>query len=185
MPKQTPSQTVGPYFSIGLIRGDDNILVREGTVGKRIWIKGKVLDGDKQPISDALIEIWQADAQGIYNHPADPRHERADKHFPGFGRCATSDEGDFSFKTIKPGPSQENAAPYINVRLFARGMLIHAVTRLYFSDESANQADPILSSIDPERRQTLTAVAQETEDLPTYRFDIQVQGESETVFFNP
>lgn len=185
MLKQTPSQTAGPYFSIGLTHDGDNILVQDTTVGRRILIKGKVLDGDNQPVSDALIEIWQTDAQGIYNHPADPRHDRVDQHFRGFGRCGTSAEGDYSFKTIKPGPSQAGTAPTINVRLFARGMLIHAVTRLYFSDESANEGDPTLSSIASERRQTLIAMAEASEDLPTYRFDIHIQGELETVFFNP
>lgn len=189
MPKQTASQTVGPFFSIGLISGGENVLVQEGTAGQRIMIKGKVLDGDNQPISDAMIEIWQADAQGIFNHPVDPRRKQADEYFQGFGRCGTTNDGEFEFKTIKPGPvpgaDGQEQAPHVNLRLFARGMLIHAVTRLYFSDESANESDPLLNSVEPERRPTLIAMLQESEDLPNYRFDIHLQGDRETVFFNP
>jgi protocatechuate 3,4-dioxygenase alpha subunit len=189
MPKQTTSQTVGPYFSIGLIEGGENLLVRERTSGQRILIQGKVLDGDELPISDAMVEIWQADAQGIYNHPVDPRQEQADPHFHGFGRCASSDEGDYWFKTVKPGPvpgdDNGDQAPHVNVRVFARGMLIHATTRLYFSDESANQEDPLLNSVDAGRRQTLIAGLETSADLPTYRFDLHMQGDGETVFLDP
>jgi protocatechuate 3,4-dioxygenase alpha subunit len=189
MTDQSASQTVGPYFSIGLIRGGEEILVEDQSSGKRITIKGKVLDGDNQPISDAMVEIWQADAQGIYNHPLDPQHEQADRHFRGFGRCGTTDDGDFHFKTIKPGAvagrDQQEQAPHINVRVFARGMLIHAVSRLYFSDESANETDPLLNSVDPGRRHTLVASLEESDDLPSYRYDIHLQGDSETVFFSP
>lgn len=190
MLKQTPSQTVGPFFHYGLFSGGENILVDEQTRGKRIYIKGRVLDGEGKPVPDAMVEIWQADAQGIYDHPADPRHDRADKHFRGFGRADTVDDGQFSFKTVKPGrvpwDNQQDQAPHINVRVFARGMLTHALTRLYFSDESSNQTDPVLNMIaDAERRRTLIAVLQESEDLPAYCFDIVLQGDSETVFFNP
>lgn len=189
MPKQTASQTVGPFFSIGFIREGENVLVQEGTTGQRITIKGKVLDGDNEPISDAMVEIWQADAHGIFNHPADPQHEQADRYFQGFGRCGTTEDGDFEFKTVKPGPvsgsDEQDQAPHVNVRVFARGMLIHAITRLYFSDESANQTDALLNSVEPERRPTLIARLEESEDLPCYRFDIHLQGDRETVFFNP
>jgi protocatechuate 3,4-dioxygenase, alpha subunit len=190
MLKQTGSQTVGPFFSIGLPRSGENILVQERTSGQRIYIIGQVLDGDDQPLDDALVEVWQADAQGIYNHPADPRHGQADPHFRGFGRCSTDDEGNFSFKTIKPGSvawdDQQQQAPHLSVRVFARGMLLHALTRLYFSDESSNQADPVLNSIaDPERRQTLIALGHDLDGTPAYRFDIHLQGERETTFFEP
>lgn len=185
--KQTPSQTVGPFFSIGLPPGKENMLVNERTAGERIYIEGKVLDGDGEPVPDAMLEIWQADAQGFFNHPADPNQPKADPYFHGFGRSDTVEGGRFWFKTIKPGPipGPDQQAPHVNVRLFARGMLIHAVTRLYFSDESANAHDPVLNSVDPERRQTLIAVREESEDLPTYRFDIRLQGDDETVFFDP
>jgi len=189
MLKQTPSQTVGPFFHFGLTIEDQRTLVNERTTGQRIYIEGRVLDGAGEPAPDALVEIWQADAQGRFNHPADPQQAKADRFFRGFGRSATAD-GKFWFKTVKPGPvpwdDQQNQAPHINIRVFARGMLIHAVTRLYFSDEEANQTDPVLTSIsDPARRQTLIATRQESEDLPCYCFDIHLQGERETVFFNP
>jgi protocatechuate 3,4-dioxygenase alpha subunit len=190
MLKQTPSQTVGPFFHFGLTLGSENVLVNERTSGQRIYIEGRVLDGDGEPVPDAMVEIWQADAQGRFNHPADPQHAKADKFFRGFGRSGTATDGKFWFKTIKPGPvpwdDGQNQAPHVNIRVFARGMLIHAVTRLYFSDEEANQADPVLNSIeDPAHRQTLIAAREESEDLPCYCFDIHLQGERETVFFNP
>lgn len=180
---QSPNQTVGPFFHFGLILGGENVLVNERTHGQRIYIKGRVFDGNGEPVPDALVEIWQADAQGYFNHPADPHHEAADKHFRGFGRSGTTGEG-FWFKTIKPGPVAGAQVPYVNVRVFSRGMLIHAVTRLYFSDEEGNQDDPLLNSVKPERQQTLIATLEESEDLPTYRFDIRLQGEGETVFFD-
>jgi protocatechuate 3,4-dioxygenase alpha subunit len=190
MLKQTPSQTVGPFFHNALFFGGENILVTERTRGQRIHIEGRVLDGAGEPVLDAMVEIWQADAQGIFNHPADPRSSKADKSFRGFGRSETDATGKFWFKTIKPGPvpwdDRQNQAPHVNIRVFSRGMLIHVTTRLYFSDESANQADPVLSSIEePERRQTLIATHEESEDLPCYCFDIHLQGDQETVFFNP
>jgi len=189
MLKQTASQTVGPFFSFGLLSGEENLLVDERAAGERIYLKGRVLDGDGQPVSDALVEIWQADAHGFFNHPADPNHEQADRHFRSLGRSGTTGDGKFWFKTVKPGRvpwrDRQDQAPHVNVRVFARGMLIHAVTRLYFSDESANQTDPVLNSVDPERRSTLIAQREESEDLPTYHFDIRLQGEGETVFFNP
>ena len=140
---------------------------------------------------DALIEIWQADAQGFFNHPNDPNHERADKNLRAFGRSDTRAAGTFRFKTIKPGcvpasAAGQSQAPHISVRVFARGMLLHALTRLYFSDERANQNDALLNSIaDPQRRKTLIAVLEESADLPAYRFDIHLQGERETAFFEP
>jgi protocatechuate 3,4-dioxygenase alpha subunit len=190
MLKQTASQTVGPFFHFGLILGGENVLVNERTSGERVYVEGRVLDGAGEPVSDALVEIWQADAQGIFNHPADPRHQQADPFFRGFGRFGTAGDGKFWFKTIKPGPvswdDQQDQAPHINIRVFARGMLIHAVTRLYFSDESANQADPVLNSIeDANRRQSLITRRVESADLPTYHFDIHLQGERETIFFDP
>src|SRR5687768_10083282 len=104
MLKQTASQTVGPFFQVGLIFEGDNVLANERASGKRIYIEGRVLDGDGQPVSDAMVEIWQADAGGIFNHPADPRKAQADPFFRGFGRSATDKEGKFRFKTVKPGP---------------------------------------------------------------------------------
>jgi protocatechuate 3,4-dioxygenase alpha subunit len=183
--KQSASQTVGPYFRIGLIYGQpQNELVQEITSGERIKIIGYVLDGDGQPITDAMVEIWQPDANGIYNHPTDPLQAQADPHFRGFGRAETRIEGKYEFKTIKPG-GRDGQTPYINVNVFARGMLIHALTRIYFEDEPANAADPVLNAVESERRHTLIAVPEHSSDGPTYRFDIHIQGNEETVFFNP
>ena len=187
---QTPNQTVGPFFQDALLSGGENILTNARTRGKRIYITGQVLDGDGLPMSDALIEIWQADAQGHFNHPADPNQALADKDFHGFGRADTRAAGTFEFKTIKPGrvpgSGGQLQAPHVNVRVFARGMLRHALTRLYFPDEHANESDALLSAIpDPQRRRTLVAVLVESDDLPTYRFDIHLQGDDETVFFIP
>jgi protocatechuate 3,4-dioxygenase alpha subunit len=189
--KQTPSQTVGPYLSIGLIYGENqNVLVNERTKGQRIRVLGMVTDGNGEPVPDAMIEIWQADANGYFNHEADPRRDMADPHFRGFGRAENRDGAIYSFKTIKPGvvpfDDEQDQAPHINVRVFARGMLTHAYTRLYFADEEeANKTDPILNLIDVERRSTLIAQLEPGEDLPTYCFNIQLQGGNETVFFNP
>lgn len=190
MAKQTPSQTVGPFFQYGLVFGGEDILVNEETTGERIRIQGLVTDGEGAPVLDALIEIWHADTNGIYNHPTDPNHANADPHFRGFGRSETIDDGMFSFKTVKPGAvafdDSTMQAPHINVHVFARGLLLHAHTRIYFSDEASNAYDPVLNSIESSgRRQTLIAQREDGADLPTYRFDIVLQGDNETVFFNP
>lgn len=186
---QTGSQTVGPFFHYGLVFGGENVLVNEKTAGERILIEGTVYDGDGAPVPDALVEIWQPDAQGFFNHPADPNQAKADQAFRGFGRADTTRNGAFLFKTVKPGAiagaNGEAQAPYINVRLFSRGLLIHAVTRIYFADEPLSQADPVLRAIEPSRRQTLLAQRETYGDLPCYRFDIRLQGTNETVFFNP
>lgn len=191
MPGQTPSQTVGPYYHIGLIRQGENmnLMVSDETRGQRILVRGRVIDGDGEPVPDAMLEIWQADAQGIYSHPADPRHAQADPHFQGFGRAPTDDSGEYFFKTIMPGSAEleefPSMAPHLNFRVFARGMLIHAYTRMYFPDQVQNQQDPVLNLIDdPQRRETLMATHEAGEDLPTYRFDVVLQGEKETVFFD-
>ena len=191
MLKQTPSQTVGPFFKFGLIFGGENVLTNDRTRGQRIILRGQVIDGSGAAINDAMIEIWQADAQGIFNHPDDPRCHLVDSSFRGFGRSGTSNkELEYSFKTIKPGPvpweGDQLQAPHINMHIFARGMLIHTTTRVYFSDEVANATDPVLNSIeDVARRKTLIATREDIDDLPTYRLDIHLQGDNETVFFNP
>jgi protocatechuate 3,4-dioxygenase alpha subunit len=171
-----------------LIFGEENILVTEQTAGQRIIIEGTVYDGDGAPVPDAMVEIWQPDARGYFNHPADPNHTQADPAFRGFGRSDTVNDGKFHFETVKPGAitgaDGQMAAPYVNVRVFARGMLIHAVTRIYFADESANQSDPVLSAIAPARRRTLIAQPSDTGSPLCYRFDIRLQGEGETVFFD-
>lgn len=189
MAEQSPSQTVGPFFEYGLFYGGEDNLVNEKTTGERIRVTGRVIDGEGNPVLDAMIEIWQADANGIYNHPTDPSHANVDPNFRGFGRSQTVNDGMFLFKTIKPGAiafdDSTLQAPHINVHIFARGMLIHAHTRLYFSDEAANEHDPVLNSIEDRRRKTLIAQRENGSDLPTYRLDIVLQGKNETVFFNP
>jgi|UniRef100_A0A7C3HYU0 protocatechuate 3,4-dioxygenase alpha subunit len=182
MRAQYPSQTVGPFFAFALVREGGNVLVNEQTLGERITLKGRVLDGDNQPVDDALVEIWQADAQGRFRHPADPQHAQADPHFKGFGRSGTTGEG-FCFQTIKPGPVPPSPVPCIAVRVFARGMLIHAVTRVYFSDHD-NTLDPVFAGLDPARRQTLVAQRCELPGGVVYRWDLRLQGEGETIFFD-
>ena len=185
MMKQSASQTVGPFFRIGLIYSPaQNNMVNENSSGERITLTGVLLDGDGQPIPDAMIEIWQPDSNGIFNHPLDPLQEQADPHFHGFGRAESRNAGKYEFKTIKPG-GRDGMPPYINVHVFARGMLVHAMTRIYFSDEPANAEDPVLSSVESERRHTLIATREQSDGPPVYRFDIRMQGEDETVFFNP
>jgi protocatechuate 3,4-dioxygenase alpha subunit len=187
--KQTPSQTVGPFYSLGLTEKTTNRLVSDTTRGERISIEGYVFDGDGKPVPDALVEIWQANAYGRYNHPDDKQEKPLDPSFLGWGRSGTDKTGVFSFETVKPGsvpgPDGSVQAPHINVTVFARGMLVHAYTRIYFDDEAANETDPVLSSIkDKGRRQTLIAAREEMNAKPVYRFDIRLQGENETVFFD-
>jgi len=188
---QTPSQTVGPFFHYALTdKGGENILVNDDTKGQRILLKGQVTDGNGDPITDAMLEIWQADNAGIYNHPEDPNQAQADPNFAGFGRVATDENGIFTFKTVKPGTvaydDDTPQAPHVNVRVFARGMLIHAYTRLYFGDEEeANANDPVLSHVPDARQHTLIALPENTGDLTTYCFNVSMQGDGETVFFEP
>ncbi len=182
---QTGSQTVGPFFHYALIEAGQNILVNAQTAGSRITLTGIVTDGDGEPVPDAFLEIWQADSQGVYNHPSDPKRNAADPNFKGFGRAATDAAGRYHFETIKPGVNEATGpAPYINVRVFARGMLIHAVTRIYFDDEPANAEDAVLSSLDPARRNTLLATLAQTVGRPHYQHNIRLQGTDETVFFD-
>jgi len=188
---QTPSQTVGPFFHFGMVEeGDESNLITDAVKGERIVIRGRVLDGEGEAVPDALLEIWQADANGFYNHPDDPHRENADPNFRGFGRADTVAEGQFSFRTIKPGPvpfdSRRLQAPHINVRVFSRGLLTHLYTRFYFSDEEdANENDIILSIVEPERRHTLILQRRESDGIPTYVLDVKLQGRDETVFFDP
>jgi protocatechuate 3,4-dioxygenase alpha subunit len=192
--KQTPSQTVGPYFAYALSApqyGYEHTGLASGQVaddsvpGEHIRIVGRVLDGAGDPIGDALIEIWQADSEGRYAHPADPRS--SNQAFRGFGRfgTGTDPENRFIFHTIKPGSPDGVQAPHINVLVFMRGMLSHAYTRLYFSDEAeANACDPVLLCVPQDRRRTLIARREDTSAAPIYHFDIVMQGDEETVFFD-
>lgn len=185
----TPPQTVGPFFHGGLLYVPLNVLVTPQTQGTRIRLEGHVYDGDRAPVSDALVEIWQANAVGRYHHPADRRPAPLDPAFVGFGRCGTDAGGAYRFDTIKPGPVPFDVrgvqAPHINLCVFARGLLDHLRTRVYFDDEPATADDPILQLIPPPRRPTLLARRQGHEqDTVVYRFDLVLQGEGETVFFD-
>ncbi len=179
---RTPSQTAGPYLSIGLIWSDGPYVVPAGT-DDAIWIRGRLTDGSGEAVPDGAIETWQADPDGRFAHPADGEGSTA---FRGFGRCLTDADGRFAILTRKPGivagPDGAPQAPHIDVTVLARGLLKALVTRCYFDDEAAaNAADAVLGSIaDPARRATL--VAERTAD--GYRFDIVLQGEGETVFFD-
>ncbi len=190
-PIQTGSQTVGPFFHYALITGDDQrILATPQARGEHIRIEGSVYDGDGVLIPDAMLEIWQADSAGLFPHPADPRHHEADPEFRGFGRSDTTGAGNrFWFHTVKPGARKNadstTAAPSINIHVFSRGMLLHALTRLYFSDEPATEQDPVYAALDPVRRRTLLAHRADLPGQPTYRFDIRLQGDGETLFFDP
>ena len=198
MSNETPSQTVGPYFAIGLTPEffaqrpiATSVVLGPGTPGQPIRIVGRVLDGAGAPVEDAMIEIWQADAEGRYAHPADRRPgARRDPSFRGFGRAGTTPDGEFFFETVKPGPvpgpGNSQQAPHLNMIVFARGMLTHAFTRAYFEDEAeANKNDPILELVDAERRGTLIARREDARGGAAYRFDIHLQGKTETVFFDP
>lgn len=183
-PGTTPSQTVGPFFALpdGLPWSDGPELV-DADDPNAILVRGRLFDGAGEPVPDGLIEIWQADEQGRLNHPADPRG--AATSFRGFGRCATVEQGHFWFRTVKPGalptPTGAVEAPHINVTVLARGLLNRVVTRIYFPDEEvANTADPVLSTVDPHRRATLIAAAEDG----GVHFDIRLQGDDETLFFS-
>jgi protocatechuate 3,4-dioxygenase alpha subunit len=200
---ETPSQTAGPYVHIGLIpqqagfdifeRPFGNVLTGPDTQGQRISIEGRVFDGLGTPCRDVLVEIWQANAAGRYNHPADPqRNKPLDPDFRGWGRTGTDfATGLYRFETVKPGPvagrhGHEPMAPHVNVWLAARGINIGLATRLYFADETElNEADPVLRMIEPAiRRQTLLARPEQRNGVPVYVFDIRLQGDGETVFFD-
>ncbi|HEY6409679.1 MAG TPA: protocatechuate 3,4-dioxygenase subunit alpha [Ktedonobacteraceae bacterium] len=186
----TASQTVGPFFGPALLREDAqrNVLTRPETTGERMRIEGRVLDGDGIPIPDAMVEIWQANAHGRYNHPAGAGQAPLDPSFLGFGRTGTVEDGSYWFETIKPGSvpfdGAQLQAPHICVTVFARGLLNHLVTRLYFEDEPANAGDPVLHLVPDERRATLLAKREQGGAMVVYRFDIVLQGENETAFFN-
>lgn len=162
----TPSQTVGPYFAIGLRRRTENEVVPPGTEDALV-VSGRVLDGDGRPVPDALVEIWQADPSGAYREGY------------GWGRCGTDDEGRYSFVTAKPG-SVQGQAPHVVVLVFMRGLLKPVLTRMYFPDEAAaNAADPVLTGLPDGSRRRLVAA----EDGDGLRFDVRMQGDDETPFF--
>jgi protocatechuate 3,4-dioxygenase alpha subunit len=189
---QTPSQTVGPFFHMRLGEPAPSLLVPPGTRGA-IRIEGRVLDGGGDPVDDALVELWQADAEGRYCHPRD-RWPPARGGFTGFGRSATSAEGAYVFDTLKPGRVRSGAgagdgkralqAPHVSLIVLARGLLAHLYTRVYFEDEAAaNAEDPVLAQVPPARLRTLIAV-RAPGSAAIYRHDVVLQGADETVFFD-
>jgi protocatechuate 3,4-dioxygenase alpha subunit len=209
---QTPSQTIGPFFHYGLpwkggadligssdlgarpeLMPDEHYLLnqpaaRKAIAGQPVEIVGTVFDASGAPVPDAMIEIWQANAAGRYNSPADAREGLPlDADFIGFGRSSTEEDGSFRFRTIlpgrTPGPGNSQQAAHIAVGVFGRGLLKRLVTRLYFEGEAGHDEDPILAIVPPARRATL--IAARIQDAPAiYRFDIHLQGEHETVFFD-
>jgi protocatechuate 3,4-dioxygenase alpha subunit len=186
----TSSQTVGPFFAPALLREDArrNVLTRPETAGEHIRIEGRVLDGDGVPVPDAMVEIWQANAYGRYNHAADQGPAPLDPAFLGFGRSGTAEDGSYWFETVKPGPvlfeGERLQAPHICVTMFSRGLLNHLATRLYFEDEPTNAEDPVLQHVPGNRRATLVARRESGDAGVVYRFDIVLQGAGETAFFN-
>jgi protocatechuate 3,4-dioxygenase alpha subunit len=182
----TPSQTVGPYFSIGLGWLNRSDLARGASGGEHVTIRGRILDGEGQPVPDACLEIWQADADGNYVQPEHFEEKSPTQVFSGFGRVPTNDRGEFSFTTIKPGsvpgPDGRSQAPHLEISVFMRGLLRRLVTRLYFPNDPANPEDQVLNLVAAGRRATL--IARPLADDPhTLEWDIRLQGEHETVFF--
>jgi protocatechuate 3,4-dioxygenase, alpha subunit len=201
--RATTWQTVGPFFSIGLSRLYRDNLAGPGVSGERFEIRGRILDGDGNPVFDGVVEIWQANAHGKYAHPEDTQDKLVEAGFVGYGRVPTDDEGRFRFKTIKPGrvpathaphgeplgvaekPGVDEAsqAPHLAISVLTRGLLRRLTTRMYFPNEPSNAEDFALSLIEPSRRGTL--IAKKVEGQPgTLEWDIVLQGPNETVFFD-
>lgn len=199
---ETASQTAGPYVHIGLApyaagfdifeKNFTHVLAQDDTEGEHITIEGRVFDGTGTPIRDVLLEIWQANSHGRYHHPADLQQDKPlDSHFRGWGRsCSDFDSGIYRFETIKPGSVNGRngriMAPHVNLWIVARGINIGLSTRMYFSDEQqANRQDPVLNLIELEvRRNTLIAQRELRDNRVVYTFDIYIQGDRETVFFD-
>ena len=191
----TPSQTVGPFFKYGLTPNGaydwndafTGNLVTPDASGERIRVEGRVFDGEGQPIPDAMLEIWQADSQGRF---ADPQDKRAlpNTKFRGFGRVGTDANGVYAFDTVKPGavpdPDSIPQAPHLLLAVFARGMLRHLYTRIYFGDEAGNSSDPVLTLVPADHRATLIAQRKPGNGNAVYSLDIRLQGDGETVFFD-
>ena len=179
------SQTVVPYLHIGLTWLNTSKIAGPGVKGERVTIQGQLLDGDGAGVSDGLVEIWQANAEGKYAHPEDPQKKALEKGFRGFGRIPTDAKGTFKFATIKPGrvpgPGGKLQAPHLNVTVFMRGLLKQLSTRIYFPDEAANAQDPILKLVPAARRGTLVARRKAKGLL---EWNIVLQGKDETVFFD-
>jgi protocatechuate 3,4-dioxygenase alpha subunit len=183
-----PSQTVGPYFHLGLTEKHARGCIADGNVkGERVRITCRVLDGDGVPVDDAMIEVWQADPQGKHNHPDDRQEKALAPGWRGFGRMSTAADGSCQFETVRPGqvpgPAGKPQAPHLNLAVFARGLLRHLCTRIYFAGDPANETDAILALVPAERRATLMAQP-DAAHPEQWRFDIHLCGEQETVFFD-
>lgn len=183
----TPSQTVGPYVKIGFDTFAVIDLAPPGVGGERLTLAGRVIAGDAKPVNDAVVEIWQANAQGKYAHPEDAQDKAIEAGFRGFGRSLTDAEGGFRFTTIKPGrvpgPGGAAQAPHIVVTVFMRGLLRHLLTRVYFPDDPANAEDAVLQLVPAERRATLIA-RRAANAQGTLEWNVILQGPDETVFFD-
>jgi protocatechuate 3,4-dioxygenase, alpha subunit len=184
--RATTSQTVGPFFRIGLEWLNRDNLVSEGVSGERVTIQGRILDGDGHPVPDAVVEIWQANAHGKYPHPEDTQGKLLEPGFVGYGRVPTNQDGGFRFTTIKPGPvpypGGKDQAPHILVSIFMRGLLKRLITRIYFPDEPSNAEDYVLNLVEPKRRSTL--IAKRASGSPgALEWNVALQGPNETVFF--
>lgn len=187
--RQTPAQTVGPFFHDALMRHGVEDLDPKGTAGSAVIIVGSVRDGENEPVRDAMIEVWQADGGGRYRHPADGRASDVPSSFIGFGRIATDQTGSFRLTTVMPGtvPGPRNSvqAPHLSIHIFARGLLDKLATRMYFDGHPANDHDPVLGRVPEARRDSLVAQPEaEIGGIPSFRFDIVLQGPGETVFFD-
>src|SRR5262249_6718437 len=188
----TPSQTVGPFFKYGLTPNGEyewndaftSNLLTPDVSGERIRVEGRVFDGDGAPVPDCMLELWQADSTGRFADRQD-KHAPPNNAFPGCGRCGTDANGAFSFDTIKPGsvpdPDGKPQAPHLLLAVFARGMLRHLYTRIYFGDEQGNASDAVLAQVPADRRATITA--QRKAGAAVYTLDLRLQGRAETVFF--
>jgi len=188
MPIESGWATVGPFFHSVLPWKGGGEMAKPETKGERIRILGRVLDAEGKPITDAMIELWQANAAGKYNHPEDDQPGELDASFQGFGRVTADAEGYFTVETIKPGPvrglGNTMQAPHIEISIFARGVLKRLVTRLYFAGEPANASDPVLALIeDAERRRTIMATP-DASDAGRWLFTVHIGGPNETVFFD-
>jgi protocatechuate 3,4-dioxygenase alpha subunit len=185
----SPSQTVGPFFHFCLTTDQCCVRAIAGprAQGERVLLTIRVLDGDGVGLGDAMIEIWQADAEGHYNHPDDPQQKTVGPSFLGFGRMGTAENGSCEFETIKPGrvpgPGDTLQAPHLNLAVFARGMLKQLYTRIYFAGDPMNPEDPVLALVPFDRRETLMAHPDSTRP-GGWRFDLRLQGDDETVFFD-
>jgi protocatechuate 3,4-dioxygenase alpha subunit len=179
------SQTVGPFFNFALTTNRNlGVLAQPHAKGEHIRLTLRLLDGAGTPVGDGMLELWQADANGVYRHPNDPRAMDADPAFYGFGRLETDGDGYCIFETVRPGrvPNGGDGSAHINVIVFSRGLLHHLFTRIYFEDDATLDSDPALAIVPAERRATL--IARPGSAAGEWTHDIRLQGEGETVFFD-